>query len=90
MAKHTPGPWNTVGQCNMSGLLQVTTVYGDRCYVIAADYEKGRPCIRLVTRQGVYFADRKNHKPGDCTMLARANVASVKPVAVKAARGGAA
>jgi hypothetical protein len=74
----------------MSGLLQITTVYGDRCYVKAADYEKGRPAIRLVTRQGVYFEDRKSHKPGDCAHLARANVASVKPVAVKAAKGGAA
>jgi len=74
----------------MSGLLQITTVYGDRCYVKAADYEKGRPAIRLVTRHGVYFADRKSHKPGDCAHLARANVASVKPVVVKAAKGGAA
>ena len=73
----------------MSNLLQITTVYGDRCYVIAADYEKGRPFIQLVTRQGVYFADRKSHKPGDCAHLARANVASIKPVAAIAKATGA-
>ena len=73
----------------MSNLLQITDVYGARWYVIAADYEKGRPLIRLVTRQGVYFADRKSHKPGDCAHLARANVASIKPVAAIAkATGG--
>ncbi len=55
----------------------------------AADYEKGRPFIQLVTRQGVYFADRKSHKPGDCAHLARSNVASIKPVAaITKATGG--
>jgi hypothetical protein len=68
----------------MTGLLQVTTVYGDRCYVLASDYEKARHMVPLVTRQGVRFSDRKSYKPGDCTMIARDNVASVKPLPMKA------
>lgn len=64
----------------MTDLLQVTTVYGDRCYVRASDYAKARHMVPLVTRQGVDFADRKRHKRGDCTMIALDNIAGVKPV----------
>jgi hypothetical protein len=71
----------------MSGLLRVTSVYGGRLYVTAADYEKGRPLIPLVTRQGVRFPDRKCHKPGDFAHIHRDNVVSVKPVAIAKAEG---
>lgn len=61
-------------------ILRITTVYGDRCFVTAEAFERGRVMIPLVTRDGRSVTDLPSFKPGDCHMLHRENIAEVEPV----------
>lgn len=60
-------------------ILQITTVYGDRCFVTRKAFDRGRVMIPLVMRDGRPLTERKGFKPGDCHMLHRENIEKVEP-----------